>query len=125
MVWIPLQGCPTHKSQTWTGDPSDPSNRRRVARLVENEREETHPPHEAPTFFGVLLSIALLSTVLRRRSLHDFMEAVTRSYASGKRAEPLFGVDWTELWDRPLHEVRERFAIDATNVTGEGILAAA
>lgn len=79
----------------------------------------------APTFFGVLLSIAVLSTVLRRRSLHDFMEAVTMGYASGKRAEPLFGVDWTELWDRPLHEVRERFAIDATNVTGEGILAAA
>jgi ubiquinone biosynthesis protein COQ4 len=79
----------------------------------------------APSFFGVLMSVAMLSTVLRRRSLHDLMEAVTTGYQSGKRAEPLFGVDWAELWDRPLYEVRARFGIDATSVTGEGIRAAA
>jgi ubiquinone biosynthesis protein Coq4 len=76
-------------------------------------------------FFGYLLAIATLSTVLRRRSLSDFMDAVVMGYGMGKRAEPLFGVDWSPLWEMPLEDVRARFGIGGVRVLGEGIRAAA
>ena len=44
---------------------------------------------------------------------------------AGKDAEPLFGVDWEELWETPIDELRARFALDQTKPTGEGIRAAA
>jgi ubiquinone biosynthesis protein Coq4 len=79
----------------------------------------------APTFIGFLFSLAALSTVLRRRSYRDFMEAIVAGYESGKRAEPLFGVEWPALWETPLADVRARFGIAAQSVMGEGIRAAA
>ena len=78
-----------------------------------------------PTFFGFLFSISALSTVLRRRSFRDFMEAIVAGYEAGKHAEPLFGVEWSELWEMPLSDVRARFGIAAGNTVGEGIRAAA
>ena len=40
------------------------------------------------------------------------MHAMSSGYRAGKAAEPLFGVDWDELWDVPLDEVRARFAVE-------------
>lgn len=79
----------------------------------------------APPFFGFLLGLAALSTALRRRSFRDFMEAVVAGYQMGKRAAPLFGVDWTKLWGLPVADVRALFGIDRSRVVGEGIRAAA
>ncbi len=79
----------------------------------------------APPFFGYLLAIATLSTVLRRRSLQAFMEAVVTGYGMGKRAQPLFGVDWPTLWEVPLDDLRARLGIGGAEVLGEGIRAAA
>jgi ubiquinone biosynthesis protein Coq4 len=79
----------------------------------------------APSFFGYLLGLAALGTALRRRSFQEFMDAVTAGYEMGRRAEPLFGVDWPPLWDVPLSEIRARFGIAGTRVVGEGIRAAA
>lgn len=79
----------------------------------------------APPFFGFLLGIATLSTVFRRRSLGDFMAAIVAGYEMGKRAEPLFGVDWPTLWATPLAEVRARFALGGERLLGEGIRSAA
>ncbi len=79
----------------------------------------------APTFIGFLFSLASLSTVLRRRSYRDFMEAIVAGYESSKRAEPLFGAEWPALWDVPLADVRARFGITMETVVGEGIRAAA
>jgi ubiquinone biosynthesis protein Coq4 len=78
-----------------------------------------------PTFFGFLFSLAAMSTVLRRRSFAAFMEAIVTGYEMGKRAQPLFGVDWSALWDIPLAEVRARFRIEGEQPIGEGIRAAA
>jgi ubiquinone biosynthesis protein COQ4 len=78
-----------------------------------------------PTFFGFLLGLASLSTVLRRRSIAEFMEAVVAGYEMGKRSEPLFGVDWSALWALPLGDVRARFGITGERLIGEGIRAAA
>ena len=77
------------------------------------------------TFFGFLFSLVALSTVLRRRSFRDFMEAIVAGYQSGKRAEPLFGVDWSEFWEVPIDTVRIRFGIAAGSTVGEGIRVAA
>lgn len=79
----------------------------------------------APGFFGFLLGLAALSTVFRRRSFRDFMEAVVGGYQMGKRAEALFGVDWPALWGLPLDEVRARFGLADARVVGEGIRTAA
>lgn len=79
----------------------------------------------APAFFGFLLAIATLSTIFRRRSYRDFMAAVVAGYQAGQDAEPLFGVDWSALWETPLVGVRARFAIGDGSVLGEGIRAAA
>jgi ubiquinone biosynthesis protein COQ4 len=79
----------------------------------------------APTFFGFLLALAAFSTILRRRSFADFMEAVAAGYEMGKQAKPLLGADWSVLWDVPLDEVRTRFGISGERVVGEGIRAAA
>jgi ubiquinone biosynthesis protein COQ4 len=79
----------------------------------------------APTFFGFLLAIAALSTILRRRSFADFMEAVVSGYEMGKRAEPLFGADWPTLWGESLDAVRARFGISGERLLGEGIRGAA
>jgi ubiquinone biosynthesis protein Coq4 len=78
-----------------------------------------------PSFFGFLFSISALSTVVRRRSFRDFMEAIVAGYEAGKRAQPLFGVEWSELWALPLADVRTRFGIATESTTGEGIRAAA
>jgi ubiquinone biosynthesis protein Coq4 len=79
----------------------------------------------APTFFGFLLSLLGLSTVLRRRSFGEFMDALVAGYEMGKRAEPLFGVDWSALWGTQLAELRTRFGIAGERLLGEGIRAAA
>jgi ubiquinone biosynthesis protein Coq4 len=79
----------------------------------------------APAFFGFLLALASLSTIFRRRSFQDFIAAVVAGYQAGEDAEPLFGVDWSALWEEPLSDVRARFAIGGGSVLGEGIRAAA
>lgn len=78
-----------------------------------------------PTFFGFLLGLAALSTVFRRRSFAEFMEAVVAGYEMGERSEPLFGVDWSALWALPLGDVCARFGITGERLIGEGIRAAA
>jgi ubiquinone biosynthesis protein Coq4 len=39
------------------------------------------------------------------------VEAVARGWQMGRRARPLFGVSWGELWARPLAEVRETLGV--------------
>jgi ubiquinone biosynthesis protein COQ4 len=53
------------------------------------------------------------------------MEAIVTGYEMGRRAEPLFGVDWSTLWQLPLADVRMRFGIGAEGPIGEGIDATA
>ncbi|MCW7540236.1 Coq4 family protein [Aquabacterium sp. A7-Y] len=44
------------------------------------------------------------------------MRAIVRGWLMGKRARPLFGVRWTELWDTPIAEVRAHFRVDPASV---------
>jgi ubiquinone biosynthesis protein COQ4 len=79
----------------------------------------------APPFFGYMLSLIQLNVVMRRANLAEIFEAFSLGYQAGQRTQPLFGVDWDRLWDVPIEEVRARFAIDPTEVVGEGVLSAA
>ena len=49
-----------------------------------------------------LLNAALFAVTDRERRF----EAIVSGWEMGKRAEPLFGVRWDELWQRPIDEVR-------------------
>jgi len=49
-----------------------------------------------------LLNAALFTLGDRERRF----EAIATGWEMGKRAEPLFGVRWDELWERPIDEVR-------------------
>jgi len=80
---------------------------------------------QAPPFFGYMLSLGLLNLVVRRGDLDHMLEAVVTGWQAGRRAQPLFGTNWAELWSLPIEEVRARFGIDQTKVLGEGLRAAA
>jgi ubiquinone biosynthesis protein Coq4 len=79
----------------------------------------------APPFFGYMLALILMNVIMRRADLGEVLQAFSVGYQAGRRAEPLFGVDWDALWELPIEEICTRFAIDSTGVVGEGIRAAA
>ena len=58
-------------------------------------------------------------------TLRERMDALVAGYEMGRRASPLFGASWPELWDLPLDRVRASFGLDARGIVGEGIRAAA
>jgi ubiquinone biosynthesis protein COQ4 len=57
---------------------------------------------------------AILKSILARRygELEGFIDAFCRGYRNGRRAAPLLGVKWEELWQEPLAELRRRYAIE-------------
>jgi ubiquinone biosynthesis protein COQ4 len=61
--------------------------------------------------------LALLTKNLLKALVYDieiatqYMEALTKGWIMGKKAEPLFGVDWNTLWDAPIEQVRDSFNI--------------
>ncbi len=67
----------------------------------------------------LLLAVGLLNTGLFSIADRDRrLEAISRGWAMGRRARPLFGVRWDELWDRPVSEVRAMFAVEPFPSTG-------
>lgn len=80
---------------------------------------------EAP-FFVFLFALILLNTALVKPStLRERLDAMVTGYQLGKNAEPLFGVDWSTRWDRPLVQVRHEFGLEDATILGEGIRSAA
>lgn len=64
-------------------------------------------------FFVFLLAIGFLNTAFSRPAqLPDRLEGFARAYLAGRRADALFGTDWTTLWTRPLSEVRRALGIE-------------
>jgi ubiquinone biosynthesis protein COQ4 len=57
---------------------------------------------------------AILKSILARRygELEGFIDAFCRGYRNGRRAAPLLGMKWEELWQEPLAELRRRYAIE-------------
>jgi ubiquinone biosynthesis protein COQ4 len=79
----------------------------------------------SPPFFGYMFALVMTNTIWRRAAVDAVFAATSAGYRMGKNSEPLFGVDWDDLWGKPFSEVRARFAIDRSEIIGEGIRVAA
>jgi len=72
--------------------------------------------------FPARLSAALVAGGILNALFFDFsdrdarMRSIVRGWLLGKRARPIFGVPWAELWATPLEEVRRRFGLDLVGV---------
>ena len=71
-----------------------------------------------PAFLSAaILSAALLNTMMFAMDDRDRrMEATARGWDLGKRAKPLFGVNWAARWNEPLEDVRASLAIPREGV---------
>jgi ubiquinone biosynthesis protein Coq4 len=73
-----------------------------------------------------MLVLILINTIVRHpATLRARMDALVAGYQMGKSARPLFGVRWDQMWTKPIIEIRREFKLDAKQVIGEGIRAAA
>ncbi len=78
------------------------------------------------SIFVLLLAAALLNTALfNHDKLTDRFDALVEGWNAGKRAQPLFGLDWTAQWHRPIDEVRNELQLPSRVRAGVGILAEA
>jgi ubiquinone biosynthesis protein Coq4 len=62
----------------------------------------------------MLMAMGFLNTAIY--SMNDRerrLDAITRGWAMGRAAKPLFGVKWGELWTKPTEEVRRELAVTA------------
>ena len=64
-----------------------------------------------------LVAGGLLNTLLFAFDQRDArMHAIVRGWLLGKRARPLFGVRWNELWVTPMENVRRGLAVDLVGI---------
>lgn len=63
---------------------------------------------------ALILVAAILKSVLARRygELEPFVDAFCTGYHNGRRAKPLLGVKWEQLWLEPVAELRRRLGIE-------------
>ncbi len=62
-------------------------------------------------FQSLLAKNILKSAVYNIDSSARYMDAITQGWLLGKEAKPLFGVEWTQQWHKPLEQVRESLNI--------------
>jgi ubiquinone biosynthesis protein Coq4 len=68
---------------------------------------------------SAILAAAFVNTLIRHfEERQARMHEIVRGYLLGRRARPLFGVRWDELWSTPLDDVRARLRIDRAAVEG-------
>lgn len=57
--------------------------------------------------FLSLLSKNLLKTAIEEIELcESIMDALAKGWTMGKRAKPLFGIQWNSLWEKPVEDIR-------------------
>jgi ubiquinone biosynthesis protein COQ4 len=62
--------------------------------------------------------LALLIKNLAKSAVYDieaataYMESMTNGWLMGRKAEPLFGINWSTLWTTPLAQIRDSLNID-------------
>jgi ubiquinone biosynthesis protein Coq4 len=79
----------------------------------------------SPTFFGFMLALIFFNVIWRRADLDEIFAAFSSGFQGGRKAEPIFGTDWSLLWELPIEQVRQRFSIDRAQIVGDGISEAA
>jgi ubiquinone biosynthesis protein Coq4 len=67
---------------------------------------------EASRFWLALITKNLLKKVIGDiESSNDYLDAIVRGYRMGKHAQPLFGINWKEIWETPLADIRTQLNI--------------
>jgi ubiquinone biosynthesis protein Coq4 len=62
---------------------------------------------------SAILAAAFLNTLIKHfEEREPRMREIVRGYLLGRRARPLFGVPWDQLWSTPLDEIRARLQLD-------------
>ncbi len=78
------------------------------------------------SIFVLLLAVVVLNTALfNHDKLAERFDAIAEGWRAGKQARPLFGIDWTTQWHRPIEEVRRELQLPGKVDAGVGILAEA
>jgi ubiquinone biosynthesis protein Coq4 len=68
---------------------------------------------EVSRFWLALLTKNLLKAVVYNiETSSQYMESLTKGWLMGKKAKPLFGIDWSSLWETPIEQVRVSLNID-------------
>jgi ubiquinone biosynthesis protein COQ4 len=58
-------------------------------------------------FWLALITKNLLKSLLYDIEIADrYLEVITKGWMMGDRAQPLFGVNWDNLWETPIEEIR-------------------
>lgn len=61
----------------------------------------------------VLLAMGFLNTALYAMNEREArLDAIARGWEMGRRAKPLFGVRWSDWWERPMEDVRRDLDVD-------------
>jgi ubiquinone biosynthesis protein COQ4 len=62
---------------------------------------------------SLLVAVGFLRSGIYDQELtNPFMEALIRGWRLGKKAQPLFGVHWDEMWEQPIEDVRRKLGIE-------------
>ncbi|MDJ0790036.1 MAG: Coq4 family protein [Myxococcota bacterium] len=75
----------------------------------------------SPPFFGFMLALILMNVVWRRADLGAVMTAISEGYRTGRAADPLFGVTWSDWWETPVADVRRHFRIASPGEAAGGV----
>ena len=68
---------------------------------------------EVSRFWLALLAKNLLKSVVYDIELStQYMESLTKGWLMGKKAKPLFGIDWNTVWETPIDDVRVSLNVD-------------
>jgi len=64
-------------------------------------------------FWLALLTKNLLkSTIYSIESSTQYMDSLTKGWLMGKKAKPLFGIDWNTQWETPIEQLRNNLDIE-------------
>ncbi|MDY6897149.1 MAG: Coq4 family protein, partial [Cyanobacteriota bacterium] len=67
-------------------------------------------------WLGLIVKNLLKSTIDDIEASTKYMDAITKGWLMGKQAKPLFGINWNQLWEHPLEEVRADLNIVFPNI---------
>ena len=72
--------------------------------------------------FILLLAIALLNTALfSHDKVSERFDAISEGWQAGKKAKPLYGIDWEAQWQRPIADLRRELNLPELVEAGVGI----
>jgi ubiquinone biosynthesis protein Coq4 len=77
------------------------------------------------TFFAFMLALVLVKDIWKDRDhLGEHLRAFCEGYQIGRRSLPLVGLNWSQLWQRDIEELRRELNISAEGRIEKTALAA-